>query len=157
MITLGLIAAEGHIELKHLIPSLFIATFLGDQLAYFLGRKFRDSFKFTESGLILNKKNFDVANEYYEAHGGKTILFCKFIAFVRTFAPFIAGTTGMSYFRFVLFDVFGAILWVAGLTSLGKFLGHSFNIDIADYFHYVFYFLVFLVISPFIIKILKRN
>ncbi|MDO9183367.1 MAG: DedA family protein [Bacteriovorax sp.] len=157
LITLGLISSRGHIDLKILIPSLIVATVLGDHFSYFLGRKFSVSVRKNISYFYLEEKHMEMASKYYYRHGGKTILFCKFIAFVRTFAPFVAGTSKMPLFRFSLFDVAGATLWVGGIVGGVHYLAEFIHFDINAYFHYFVYFLVFLLISPFLFKLFKKK
>ena len=101
LLTLGLISARGDIDLKYLIPSLVIATVLGDHFSYFLGRKFSKGVRKNISHFYLEEKHLEAAHKFYSHNGGKTILFCKFIAFVRTFAPFVAGTSKMKFIRFI--------------------------------------------------------
>ena len=157
LLTLGLISATGEIDLKILIPSLILATVLGDHFSYFLGRKFSVKVSNNIERFYLEEKHMEMANSYYKRHGGKTILFCKFIAFVRTFAPFVAGTSKMSIIRFTLFDIVGATLWVGGIVGGAHYLGQFVHFDLKAYFHYFVIFLFFLLISPFLFKLLKKK
>jgi len=157
LVTLGLISARGHIDLKLLIPSLVFATILGDHFSYFLGRKFSKKVRSNIRRFYLEEKHMEMAESFYIRHGGKTILFCKFIAFVRTFAPFVAGTSKMSLLRFTLFDIAGATLWVGGIVGATYYLAQFIDLDIKAYFHYFVIFLGFLLLSPFIFKIFKKK
>lgn len=157
LVTLGLIASQGEIDLYTLVPALTLATILGDFFSYFLGAYFRPFVEKNLTKLYLEKEHLVKAREFYDRHGGKTILFCKFIAFVRTFAPFIAGTTQMNILRFALFDIFGAVLWVPGIVLTSYFFGKSFNIDISQIFHYFVIVLGCLIILPFCFKFLKKR
>ncbi len=157
LLTLGLIASQGDIDIAILIPSLILATVLGDNFSYFLGRKYSESVRKNISRFYLEEKHLEMAHKYYGRHGGKTILFCKFIAFVRTFAPFVAGTSRMDYVRFLIFDVAGATLWVGGIVGLSYHLGQFVHFDIKHYFHYFVIFLGFLLISPFVFKVFKNK
>lgn len=157
LLTLGLISSRGDIDLKILIPSLIIATILGDHFSYFLGRKFSVKVRKNISRFYLEEKHMEMAQKFYTRHGGKTILFCKFIAFVRTFAPFVAGTSKMSFYRFTLFDIAGATLWVGGIIISAHYLGQFVHFDIKAYFHYFVIFLIFLLVSPFLFKIFKKK
>ncbi len=157
LLTLGLIASQGHIDIEKLIPVLFTATILGDQFSYFLGRKFSNWVYANIHRIYLDKGHIDKAHEFYESHGGKTIMFCKFIAFVRTFAPFVAGTSKMNYFKFLMFDIIGAVLWVVGFVGGSFYLGKTVHFDIKQYFHYFFILLGFLLVSPFLFKFLKKK
>lgn len=159
LLTLGLISAKGDggMDIKILIPSLLTATILGDHFSYFLGRKFADWTKKNMNKILLEEKHLDMAHTFYVKHGGKTILFCKFIAFVRTFAPFIAGTSKMDYLKFALYEIAGAILWVGGIVGGAHYLGKTVNFDITAYFHYFVILLIILLISPFFLKFFKNK
>ena len=157
LVTLGLISSRGGVDLKILIPSLILATVLGDHFSYFLGRKFSVKVRRNIGRFYLEDKHMEMAHAFYLRHGGKTILFCKFIAFVRTFAPFIAGTSKMSIFRFTLFDIAGATLWVGGIVAGSHYLGQYVHFNIKAYFHFFVIFLILLLISPFLFKIFKKK
>lgn len=157
LITLGLISSRGDIDIKLLVPSLVIATILGDHFSYFLGRKYSENIKRNINKFYLEEKHLESAHAFYDRHGGKMILFCKFIAFVRTFAPFVAGTSKMSVVRFVLFDIAGASLWVGLLVGGSHYLGQFVHFDIKQYFHYFVIFLVILLFSPFVFKLFKNK
>jgi membrane-associated protein len=157
LLTLGLISAEGDIDIGILIPTLIIATVLGDHFSFFLGRKFSKSVKSNLHRISLDESHLDKAQNYYDSHGGKTILFCKFVPFIRTFAPFIAATTNMDFIRFTLFDITGAALWVCLMVGGSHYLGKTFNFDIKSYFHYFVVALFFILISPFLFKIFKKK
>lgn len=157
LLTLGLISAKGDIDINVLIPSLVAATILGDHFSYFLGRKFADWTRRNMNKILLEEKHLEMAHNFYVKHGGKTILFCKFIAFVRTFAPFIAGTSKMNYLKFTLYEVAGAIIWVVGIVGGAHYLGKTVDFDITKYFHYFVILLIFLLISPFFLKFFKNK
>lgn len=157
LITLGLISAQGHIDLKILIPTLILATILGDHFSFFLGRKYSVKVRDNIHRFYLEDKHMEMAETFYAKHGGKTILFCKFVAFVRTFAPFVAGTSNMPVFRFVLFDIAGATLWVGGIVGFTHYLAEFVHLDIKAYFHYFVIFLIFLLVSPLLFKVFKKK
>jgi len=150
-------SAGGDIDLKILIPSLLTATILGDHFSYFLGRKFSDWTKKNMTKVFLEEKHLTMAHDFYVKHGGKTILLCKFIAFVRTFAPFVAGTSKMNYWRFTLFEVAGAILWVGGIVGGAHYFGEYVDFDIGEYFHYFVILLLFLLVLPFLLKLFNKE
>lgn len=157
LLTLGLIASEGHIDIEKLIPILMLATMLGDHFSYFLGRKFSNWVRSNIGKFYLEEEHLEKAHKFYDRHGGKTIMFSKFVAFVRTFAPFVAGTSKMSYPRFLIMDIIGTTLWVGGIVGGAHYLGQTVHFDIKAYFHYFVIFLGFLLISPFIFKFLKKK
>jgi membrane-associated protein len=80
----------------------------------------------SETSRFLNRRHLERAQHFYERHGGKTVIFCRFLAVIRTFAPFVAGVGAMKYPRFVAFSVFGTILWVGIFVPLGYFLAATY-------------------------------
>lgn len=156
LLTLGLISAKGHIDVKLLIPILLFATVLGDHFSYFLGRKFAVWTRKNLHRVFLEEKHLEMAHKFYDKHGGKTILLCKFVAFIRTFAPFVAGTSGMSYWRFTLYELAGSVFWVVGIVGGAYYFGQNFNINIEEYFHYFVGLLFFLILLPFLLKYAKK-
>jgi membrane-associated protein len=157
LLTLGLVSAKGDIDIKILIPTLLLATILGDHFSYFLGRKFGVWTKKNMQKIYLEEKHLNLAHDFYVKHGGKTILFCKFIAFVRTFAPFIAGTSKMDYWRFTIYEIAGSVLWVVGIVGGAYYFGKRIDFDIAAYFHYFVILLLILLVSPFFLKFFKNK
>jgi membrane-associated protein len=106
---------------------LFIAAALGDSVGYAFGRRVGGRI-FRRPDARLFKQEYIVrAQEFYEKHGSKTIILARFIPVVRTFAPIVAGAGNMPYKRFLSFNLIGALLWTAGVTSLGFFLGKWFE------------------------------
>jgi membrane-associated protein len=157
LLTLGLISSKGDIDIRILIPTLLIATVLGDHFSYFLGRKFSDWVKINMQKVLLEEKHLQYAHDFYDKHGGKTILFCKFIAFVRTFAPFVAGTSRMDYLRFTIYELLGAIMWVVGIVGGSHYLGKKIDFDIYEYFHYFVIMLMVLLITPFFFRVFRKK
>jgi membrane-associated protein len=157
LLTLGLIASKGHINLKILIPSLIIATVLGDHFSYFLGRQFNEWVRRNVHRIFLEEHHLLKAQDFYDQHGGKTILFCKFIPVIRTFAPFVAATTKMNFLRFAIFDIVGAVLWICLIVGSSYYFGKTIDFDIQAYFHYIVIGLFFILISPFLFKVFKKK
>jgi membrane-associated protein len=157
LITLGLMSAKGDIDVWILVPVLIVATVLGDHFSYFLGRKFSVWTKKNMNKIWLEERHLDIAHDFYDKHGSKMILFCKFVAFVRTFAPYVAGTSKMNYLKFSIYEILGAILWVAGLILGAHYLGKRVDFDIAEYFHYFVILLLFLLVSPFFLKFFQKK
>src|SRR3990167_4178914 len=120
----GAMAALKLMHIKILILSLGLAALSGDQVNYWIGRnighlliKMKDSWYFKKAYL---KKT----HNYYEQYGGKTLVIARFVPIVRTFAPFIAGLSEMTYWRFCLFSICGGIFWIASLSLLGYLFGN---------------------------------
>ena len=107
------------------IGVLLGAAILGDNTNYWIGRwAGKRILAWGETSRYFNRKAFDVTHAYYETHGGKTMLVARFMPFVRTFAPFVAGVADMSYPRYFLFDFCGAVLWVFSLCLAGYWFGN---------------------------------
>jgi membrane-associated protein len=107
----GAIAALGILNIWILIGLLCIAAILGDSVNYSLG-KFLGEKVFDRNYRLIKKEYLYRTHEFYEKHGGKTIIIARFVPIIRTFAPFVAGVGSMNYLRFILFNIIGGILWV---------------------------------------------
>ena len=117
-------ALEGTpINLPLLGASLVAAAVLGDAANYSVGLRMGPAVFRSEGGRWFNKKHLLAAQAFYERHGGKTIILARFLPFIRTFAPFVAGVGTMSYPRFAFYNVIGAILWVASFMAAGRLFG----------------------------------
>ncbi len=106
------------------IALLLAAAVLGNQSNYTLGRYFGPRVFKWENSRLFNKAAFERAHDFYERYGGITIVAARFMPFVRTFAPFVAGVAKMSRSRFTFFDVTGGALWVVGIITVGYFFGN---------------------------------
>ena len=124
LFVVGTLAGAGLMNLPLVIGLLIAAAILGNQSNYALGRYFGPRVFKWESSRFFNKKAFDQAHAFYEKYGGITIVAARFMPFVRTFAPFVAGVAQMTRAKFTLYDVSGAVLWVGGVTLAGYFFGN---------------------------------
>jgi membrane-associated protein len=120
----GALAAVGGLSLPLLIVLLITAAVLGDALNYSIGRRIGPRVWTFEQSRWFNRKAFERANAFYEKHGAITIIVARFLPFVRTFAPFVAGVAAMSYRKFALYNVVGGVIWVVSLTWLGYLIGN---------------------------------
>lgn len=108
----------------YLVAALFIiAAITGDSLNYMIGRKFGERLV-RSTNRFIKKKHLEATHQFYDKYGGKTIVLARFVPFVRTFAPFVAGMGKMHYERFLSFNVIGALIWVLLLVFTGFFLGN---------------------------------
>ncbi|MGE0312752.1 MAG: DedA family protein [Lautropia sp.] len=121
----GALAAVGGMDLGVLIGLLIVAAILGDAVNYSVGRYFGPKVFRWEDSRFFNRAAFDRAHAFYERHGGITIIVARFMPFVRTFVPFVAGVAEMTYPKFALYNVIGAILWVGSLSTLGYLVGNT--------------------------------
>ncbi len=121
----GAVAAVGGMSLPTLMILLSIAAIAGDAVNYSIGRWSGPKVFSWETSRWFNKEAFNKTHEFYEKHGPITIVVGRFLPFIRTFTPFVAGVAQMSYPKFALFNVIGGILWVCGLTTLGFLIGNN--------------------------------
>jgi len=119
----GAIAAVGGMSLPVLLLILAIAAISGDALNYSVGRLIGAKVFSWENSRWFNRDAFNKTHDFYEKHGPMTIVVGRFLPFIRTFAPFVAGVAQMSYSKFSAYNITGGILWVGSLTSLGFMLG----------------------------------
>ena len=124
LFVVGASAATGLVDVTMAIAVMFAAAVLGNQANYTIGRWFGPRVFHWENSRWFNKQGFDRAHAFYEKYGGVTLIAGRFMPFVRTFAPFVAGVTSMSRRRFTFFDVTGAALWIGGITLLGYLIGN---------------------------------
>ena len=106
------------------VAVLLVAAILGDQCNYSIGRYFGPKVFKWENSRFFNKKAFDQAHAFYERYGGVTIILARFMPFIRTFAPFVAGVAEMTRSKFTFFNVVGALIWVLGIVTAGYFFGN---------------------------------
>ena len=127
LLTAGLLASRGALNIFVLIPLLFVAAVLGDTVGYWFGAKTGPPLFKREKSLFFKPKNLLAAKAFYDKHGGKTITLARFMPFIRTFAPIVAGAVGMHYRRFLFFNLVGGLVWAIGVTLLGYYLGIAFG------------------------------
>jgi membrane-associated protein len=120
----GALCGVGLISLPIAIAVLLAAAILGDQCNYTIGRYFGPKVFQWEDSRFFNKRAFNQAHDFYERYGGVTIILARFMPFLRTFAPFVAGVAEMNRAKFTAFNVIGAVIWVVGLCSAGYFFGN---------------------------------
>jgi membrane-associated protein len=120
----GALAALGGMDIGVLIAVLIAAAALGNMLNYQIGRFLGPKVFQWENSRFFNKVALEKTHAFYEKHGGKTLVLSRFLPLFRTFAPFVAGIGAMTYARFTLFNLIGAILWAGSLTLAGYFFGN---------------------------------
>jgi len=119
----GALCGMGALQLELLVPLLILAAFSGDNTNYWIGRLIGIPLLKRANGLI-KREHLDKTHAFYEKHGGKTIIFARFLPIIRTFAPFVAGIGLMRYRLFMLFSALGSVLWIGSLTVAGYFFGN---------------------------------
>jgi membrane-associated protein len=120
----GALWAASDMNPHALVVVLVVAAILGDSVNYAIGNYLGPRVFHWEDSRWFNRKALDRTHAFYEKHGGKTIVIARFLPFIRTFAPFVAGIGSMSYPRFLAYNVGGALLWVVSLVYAGVFFGN---------------------------------
>lgn len=120
----GALCGAGLLDWSLAAGLMLVAAILGDQTNYTIGRYFGPKVFQWENSRFFNKNAFNQAHNFYERYGGVTIILARFMPFIRTFAPFVAGVAEMTRSKFTLFNVVGAVIWVIGLTAAGYFFGN---------------------------------
>jgi membrane-associated protein len=130
LVTAGVFAGAGHLQLGWLLSLVALCAVGGDQLGYWIGRKAGEGLYRREDSLIFKKRHLQEAHQFYERHGAKTVIIARFVPIIRTFCPPVAGAAKMTYKRYLLFDIAGGFLWVWGMVLLGYTLGRTVpNVD----------------------------
>ncbi|WP_243145838.1 VTT domain-containing protein [Clostridium chromiireducens] len=152
----GTLASKGALDIEKITFLLVISNIIGECVNYYIGKRFGTKIFKNNNSIIFNKKHIEKAQTFYDTYGGKTIIIAKFIPLVRTFIPFIAGTAGVQFSNFIIYNMIGSIPWVALFIIGGYFFG---NIPIvANNFEIVIILIVLISISPAIITtLLKRR
>jgi membrane-associated protein len=149
LVTAGVFAAAGKLNAWHVIGLLSVAAVVGDTVGYWFGRRVGQALFTRPKSLFFNPEHLKRAHDFYEKHGGKTIIIARFMPIIRTFAPIVAGMGAMNYRRFVAFNVFGGVFWVISMTGIGYFLGQIPGVR--EHIEIVIVVVVFLSILPGII------
>jgi membrane-associated protein len=119
----GALAASGGLEFEYVLLAFFLGAVLGDSTNYWIG-DFIGPRVFSRDYRFLKKEYLYKTQAFYQKHGGRTVIFARFIPIIRTFAPFVAGVGTMRYPTFLGYSVFGSVLWVGGVTTIGYLFGN---------------------------------
>ena len=153
LVTAGILAAAGVLDIRWLIPCACAAAIIGDQTGYVIGRR-------AGQALVQRYEKFRIhlerAHAFYEKYGSKTIVLARFVPIVRTFVPAVAGAARMNYRRFVTYNIMGGAFWVLSTSLLGYGLGRTIP-GIERYLHLVIAIVVVLSILPSIIEWRKHK
>ena len=147
LVTAGVFAGAGHLNLVSLLLLVPVCTIAGDQLGYLVGWKAGASLYKREDSRFFKKRHLKSAHDFYEKYGGKTVMIARFVPIIRTFCPPVAGAAKMKYSRYLVYDILGGLLWVWGMVLVGYTLGRTVpNID--KRIHYVIAVVVVLSLMP---------
>ncbi len=150
----GAFAAKGDLDIAFLFILLIIAGIIGDTVNYHIG-KYLGAKVFKKNYPFLKKEYLEQTQAFYDKHGGKAIIFARFIPIVRTFAPFVAGIGTMNYKKFITYNIIGCIVWVGGFLLAGYFFG---NIPaVKKNFTLVIFAIIILSVLPPIFEVAKAK
>ena len=156
LVTAGVLAAAGVLNVWSLLIFVTICAIVGDQVGYIIGRRMGPVLFRKKDSLLFKHEHLEKAKSFYEKHGPKTIVLARFIPFVRTFAPPVAGAAHMDYRTFVTYNVLGGILWVFSTVLGGYFLGKLIP-DLEKYLHIVIGVIIVLSFIPIAIEFWKAR
>ena len=156
LITAGLVAAAGGLDIWWLNVLLIAAAVSGDSVGYAIGARIGPRLFTREKSWLFNPRHVERTREFYARHGAKTIVIARFVPIIRTFAPVVAGVGQMSYRRFLVYNVAGGVGWVVGMTWAGYLLGNVVpNID--RHIHIVVIVVIVLSVIPIGVEILRER
>jgi membrane-associated protein len=156
LITAGLVAAAGHLNLWLLFVLLSLAAITGDSVGYAIGYRAGPVLFTRPKSLLFDPRHLDRTREFYARHGAKTIVIARFVPLIRTFAPVVAGVGQMEYRRFVIYNVAGGVGWTIGMTSAGYLLGRAIP-NISSYVHVVVLIVIVLSLVPIAVELARER
>lgn len=157
LLTAGLLVSQDifKVNLITLNVTLILAAIIGDTVGYWFGRKTGHKIFSKEDSRFFKKKYLIKAKDFYERHGGKAIIYARFVPFARTFAPIIAGVAEMNYTKFIIYNISGGILWVVSMTVIGYFFGQIPIVK--NNFEKVIIIVILLSVLPIVIGYFKEK
>ena len=158
LVIAGTIAAKGDLNIWALNFTLIIAAIAGDATGYWIGRRAGKALYSRPNSFFFRRDHLIKTHDFYEKHGGKTIVIARFMPIVRTFAPVVAGAAEMTYRHFALYNIFGGVLWVMSMTLGGYFLGMVVGPEkIGKNLHLIVAIVIFLSLLPAGISYLREK
>nr|WP_024965195.1 DedA family protein [Pantoea sp. IMH] len=153
----GALAAipDSALNVHVMVVLLCIAAIIGDAVNYTIGRLFGDKLFSNPDSKIFRRSYLEKTHQFYERHGGKTIILARFVPIVRTFAPFVAGMGKMSYRHFAFYNVTGALIWVLLFSYAGYFFGNLPAIQ--ENLHYLIVGIILVSVLPGVIEVLRHR
>jgi len=156
LITAGLLAANGTLNIWWLNVLLIVAAVVGDSVGYAIGRRLGPRLFTRHKSLLFNPGHVERTRRFYEKYGAKTIVIARFVPIVRTFAPVLAGVGGMEYRRFIFYNVAGGVGWVVSMTWVGYLLRQSIP-NVGSYIHIVVPIVIVLSCIPIAVELLRER
>ncbi len=156
LVTAGLVASQGLLDILALNLLLVAAAIAGDSTGYFIGYHAGPRLFNREDSFFFHKKHLERTREFFDKHGGKTLILARFVPIVRTFAPTVAGVGRMEYWRFLKYNIVGGCAWVLSMTSIGYFLGRTVP-NIEKHIHIVVLVVIIISFLPVINEIYRSK
>lgn len=156
LFTAGFLASQGYLNLFGLIVLMAVAAITGDSVGYYFGLKVGPKIFKKEDSLLFHKNNLLKAKRFYDEHGSKTIILARFLPFVRTFAPILAGVGKMEYKKFLFYNVIGGVFWSILLLTVGFFLGKAVP-DIDQYLLPIILLIIVLSVAPSLVHLIRNR
>jgi membrane-associated protein len=156
LITAGLLAAAGHLNIWWINVLLMAAAIIGDSVGYGIGARLGPRIFTREKSLLFNPKHVIRTRQFYERYGPKTIVIARFVPIIRTFAPVLAGVGEMNYRRFLTYNVLGGIGWVASMSGAGYLLGHAVP-NISKHMHILVIVIIVLSCIPIAVEVYRER
>ena len=156
LITAGLVAATGALDIWLLNGLLIVAAVVGDSVGYAIGARAGPRLFTREESLLFRPSHVERTRRFYQRHGAKTIVIARFVPNVRTFAPVVAGVGQMEYRRFLLYNVAGGVGWVTSMTWAGYLLGQAIP-NIGDHIHVVVAIVIVLSLIPIAVELYRER
>jgi membrane-associated protein len=155
LFTAGLLASQDFFSPWILIPGVTIAAIMGDNTGYWFGNKIGIKLFLRPNSRFFRHEHLHRAKEFYDRYGSRAIFLARFIPIVRTFAPIVAGVVGMRYRTFITYNVLGAVIWGAGVTFAGYYLGTRFP-AVEHYLSYIILGIIGVTSIPIFIDVYRR-
>lgn len=156
LITAGLVAASGGLNIWWLNVLLIVAAVSGDSVGYAIGARIGPRLFTREKSLLFNPAHVERTRRFYARHGAKTIVIARFVPIIRTFAPVVAGVGTMEYRRFLVYNIAGGVGWVTSMTWAGFLLGRAIP-NIGEYVHVVVIIVIVLSVIPIVVEIVRER
>lgn len=156
LITAGLVAAAGGLNIWWINVLLAVAAVSGDSVGYAIGARIGPRLFTREKSLLFNPAHVERTRRFYARHGAKTIVIARFVPIIRTFAPVVAGVGTMEYRRFLVYNVAGGVGWVTSMTWAGYLLGRAIP-NIGEYVHVVVVIVIVLSVIPIVVEIFRER
>lgn len=156
LITAGLVAAAGGLNIWWINVLLAVAAVSGDSVGYAIGARIGPRLFTREKSLLFNPAHVERTRRFYARHGAKTIVIARFVPIIRTFAPVVAGVGTMEYRRFLVYNIVGGVGWVTSMTWAGYLLGRAIP-NIGEYVHVVVVIVIVLSVIPIVVEIFRER